>query len=214
MAAHNPLAGRAAKFSSKSSLYDRSASDNAHQPAFAFGGVGQASADILARQSRKIGEDFCLSHAGCEIRQHIAYRDARAADARLAEADFGVDNDAVTVIHRGRRWGCRPPQARAAVTPASRPCAALRARGRDPRAVATALGIALHVKGIRETRFRTLQRLLSLVDPAELAKCSCQKTIDDHLRWISAEYLPRRLDRGFVFATVIQSARGDRVVQR
>src|SRR6266481_2971117 len=68
---------RAAKFSSKSSICC-SANGYGHHPTFALGGKRQRSADVVARQLRKIGQDLLLAHTGGKIREHVTDGNARS----------------------------------------------------------------------------------------------------------------------------------------
>src|SRR5471032_2029486 len=89
---------RAARFSSKRSR-GGSTSGDAHHTAFALRRIGQTSADIIARQLRKIGQDLLLAHTRRQIVEDIADRDARSPHARLAEADRWVDDNSLAIVH-------------------------------------------------------------------------------------------------------------------
>src|SRR5689334_17072971 len=82
---------------------------NAHEPALAVSREGQARADVLAGQLRKVGEDLGLTHPAGEVGQDVPDGEPGASDARLAEADLGVDDDAGAVVHAGmlRPWAAR-----------------------------------------------------------------------------------------------------------
>jgi hypothetical protein len=77
----------------------------AHRTAFSFGRVGQTGADIFAGQLAELADDLFLGHAGGQVRQHVAHRDARSAHERLAKANTLVNRDAFEGRH-----GCRVRQ--------------------------------------------------------------------------------------------------------
>lgn len=76
-----------------------SAAGHARKPAFTFCGEPQASAEVLARKLREIGENLILTHPASEIGQNVPDRDPRTADDRLPESNFGIDDDALSVVH-------------------------------------------------------------------------------------------------------------------
>src|SRR5271155_3373102 len=62
---------RAARFSSKSSICC-SADGYAHHATLALGGKRQASANVVLRQLRKIGQNLLLAHTRSKVREHVA----------------------------------------------------------------------------------------------------------------------------------------------
>jgi hypothetical protein len=64
---------------------------------FAFGRVGQAGPDVVARQLRKLPEDLVLGRPAGQVPQDVTDSDARASDARLAESDIRVNRDPMRI---------------------------------------------------------------------------------------------------------------------
>lgn len=86
-----------ARFSSKRSL--GSGSGDAEDPPLALRRERKTGADVIARQLRKIGEDFGLCHTRCQIREDVPHGDAGPADTGLPEADLRIEYDPTPVIH-------------------------------------------------------------------------------------------------------------------
>jgi hypothetical protein len=72
----------------------------AHHPTFALGGKRQTGPNVVARQLREIGEKLLLAHSGGKVREHVSHGDARTPHAWFSEANFGVYDDPILVIHR------------------------------------------------------------------------------------------------------------------
>ena len=47
----------------------------------------------------KIGQNLLLAHPGSEIREHVTNGNARAPHAWFTEANFGIYDDSVLIIH-------------------------------------------------------------------------------------------------------------------
>jgi hypothetical protein len=84
---------------------------NLDQLPLTVGGDGQARENVLAREVRKIREDFLLGHPGGQILKDIVHRDPQATDTGLPTAFASFDGDEGAVVHRR----C-VPQATAAMT--------------------------------------------------------------------------------------------------
>ena len=83
-----------------------------HEPTLAFGGECETGENVLVGQLRKVVEDFGLGHPASQIPEHIADREAGAADAGFAEADRRVDGNALELCYgRTIRLICRDRQA-------------------------------------------------------------------------------------------------------
>lgn len=74
----------------------------------ALGGVRQAGPNIIGGQLRKLGQQLSFYHAAGQIREDVAHGDARAFDARLAEANLGIHGDAIQGAHRRLVYGKLP----------------------------------------------------------------------------------------------------------
>src|SRR5258708_15947704 len=83
--------------------------ESACHAAFAIGSVREAGADIVANELREVGEDGVLAHAAGEIGQDVLYGQPRTANGWFAEADGGVEDDALTIVHarNARLNSCR-----------------------------------------------------------------------------------------------------------
>ena len=86
-----------ARFSSKRSL--GSGSGDAEDPPLALRRERKTGADVIARQLRKIDEDFSLGHTRRQIREDVPHGDAGPADTRLPEANLRIECDPTPVIH-------------------------------------------------------------------------------------------------------------------
>jgi len=64
-------------------------------------GEREGGADVIGRERRVLSDDLRLTHATSKEAENIADRNACAAHARLAEANAGIDDDAVTEVHAG-----------------------------------------------------------------------------------------------------------------
>ena len=71
------------------------------KPALPFGGVGEASADVVARQLGEIRQNLRLRHAARQIAEDIANRNAGTSNARLAKSDGRIHSDSVEQVHHG-----------------------------------------------------------------------------------------------------------------
>src|SRR5687767_14397416 len=71
----------------------------AHGTAFAFGRVGEARSDVLARELWEIVQYLVLRHTAREVSQHVTDGDTSASDTRLSESDVGIHRDALEQVH-------------------------------------------------------------------------------------------------------------------
>jgi len=69
------------------------------EPALPVGGEGEARANVLARQVRKVCEDLVLGHPGREVLEHVIHRDAQPADTGFPAPLAGLDGDDALVVH-------------------------------------------------------------------------------------------------------------------
>jgi len=74
------------------------------QTAVTIRGERKARLNVVGGEVRKIVQYLGNGHTAAEIVENVGYRDARAANARLAAADTRVDGDPLTVIH-GKKVG-------------------------------------------------------------------------------------------------------------
>lgn len=77
---------------------------NAGEPTLPVRGEGETSANVVARELREVGDDLIHAHPAREVREDVAHGDARTPHDGLPERDFGVDDDAVTIVHEGGRY--------------------------------------------------------------------------------------------------------------
>ncbi len=66
------------------------------------------------RELREVGQDLILAHTARKVGEHVADGDSRPLDNRLSEANFGINDDALAVVHRQI---LRSPQGRGQDTP-------------------------------------------------------------------------------------------------
>lgn len=77
-----------------------------HEPALDASSEGQACADVLFFEIRKVAEDLLVRHAGGEISENVIYGDPHPPDAGLTAPHIGIYRYALPVIHaRSLRCG-------------------------------------------------------------------------------------------------------------
>jgi hypothetical protein len=72
---------------------------NGQKPTLTLGSEGQAGEDVGMSELRKVDEQLGLGGAASEVSEDVPNGEPGAPDARLPEADGGVDGDAFKLVH-------------------------------------------------------------------------------------------------------------------